>query len=427
MAAPDPPLTAALHPTVVAHADPDSDYALGPDLDELGRVRAVGADVAAVLLAARILEATARDALRSTVAPGPQLADNLDLLTRYGGLPGAAKVWADRLRWLGNDARHANRPLGPADADAAFVILLRWLRWRFCEAPAGPRLSAMTAANVPLDALLPAATAGLFDALDRAELTGGDLLARLDLTPNPRNLVLLTPVVPAVVAERLIGRGLLGEADRVLAAARRAFPMDLRLAQLAALSFARRFDQSGQAGPLSTARDLLERRLPVGAGGPDDEETFGILAGVYKRLGDHTGGAGEWLAKSHETYRRGWAASGRANTYLGINAAATGRCRLDRLDDAAELAEEVADALALLAERLSAGRPGWAELDYWHAVTRAEAQLLRGDLETAGELYRTTFARFPARVGDIASTRRQAARLLDQLAQAERTVDVLGE
>ena len=67
-----------------------------------------------------------------------------------------ARVARHELRWLGNDARHALRPLSPAEGEMAFTLAVHWLAWFFCDFGHGPRLRSLLVHNQPLGSLLPA-------------------------------------------------------------------------------------------------------------------------------------------------------------------------------------------------------------------------------------------------------------------------------
>ena len=79
--------------------------------------------------------------------------------------------------------------------------------------------------------------------------------------------------------------------------------------------------QEGEVKHLHRARAELEALRPSGS--PADEETHGILAGIYKRLSDQDPANASWLQRCHEVYLRGWELSQEMNNYLGINAAST--------------------------------------------------------------------------------------------------------
>src|SRR4051812_39491007 len=134
-------LAATLAPEVVAYRDDDTGFTIAADVAGFDAVRAAGRHEASVFYCTRIVEAMARRDVQSvTGSPCSQLAALLRHLASYRQLSPGLKHWLDRLRVLGNDARHALRPVSAADSDVAFVVLVRWLHWTFCETPHGPRL-----------------------------------------------------------------------------------------------------------------------------------------------------------------------------------------------------------------------------------------------------------------------------------------------
>lgn len=414
-------LLEAFDPTVTAFRCEESGFVLRDDLDRLDRVRSAGAAEAVVFYCSRILEVMTRCLLRPFYRPSERMAQNLNLLHQYCALSLPMKRWLDRLRELGNDARHAGRLLTKDDADLAFVILLRWLHWYFCEYPWGDFRSALTVHNQPLEMLLPGEVARLIERLDRTDGTE-DFLNSLRLDERD-SLVMLTPVVPAVLAEILLGRGKLEEAYQVLRSARERFDRDLRLRQLEALYWSRRGSAEGVAGHLHKARQALETLRSEGS--PADEETHGILGGIYKRLSELDDAEPSWLRRCHEEYRRGWELSQQTNNYLGINAASTALW-LGQKEAANHLAAEVRQSLDALREALPTSEGAPRTLTYWDQVTLAEACLLLGDLERTRALYTEAFARFPEKVAEIEVTRKQARRILENLGQDSRSADVLG-
>lgn len=427
--APPPPggasgLVEVFDPGVADHWIEDSEFALASDLMRLERVRATGAAEAAVLYCNRIVEAVARDA----VGPGrqsaePSLAALIGALDRYHELPGPLKRLLQLLRSIANDARHALQPVTAADADFCFVVLLRWLQWSFCEAKFGPRLAALTLPNRQTDALLPL---GLAKLVDDSAATGEAVLSLLSTAGGADGPALLTPVLLAAAAEALVSHDRLDPARVVLDVGLRRYPRDRRLRQLMGLYWSRLGGQKTSADDLNRARRELEPLLPRAGAVATDEETFGILGGVYKRLADldpNDTAKGQWLRKSRDVYRDGWERSGRANDYLGINAATLA---LWLGEGGAEIAGPIRDRLSALESRLQTAGRGPRPLTYWDQVIWAEAELLLRDWDRAGELYRDAFARFAARTGDIKSTADQARRILERMGESARAGQILG-
>lgn len=415
------PIVDALQPAVVDYWIDDTGFALASDLARLDRVRAAGAAESAVLYCNRIVEAMARRTVGPTARTGPpSLAALITDLEKYHHLPRPLKSLLHLLRSLGNDARHAVQPVTAAEVDVAFAVLLRWLQWVFCESASGPQLPALNRPNRPTDGLLPR---GLARLVEDAAATGDEVLARLT-SGRADGGALLTPLIAAAAGEALIGRKQLEQARTVLEAGLKRFPRDRRLRQLMGLYWSRRGGDEKSAEHLHRARAELEPLLPQGGALATDEETFGILGGVYKRLSDlDPVSARDWLWQSQRTYRAGWEQSRRANEYLGINAATLG---LLLGEDVRALAEPLRDSLAAVEERLRGAGHGPRPLTYWDQVTWAEAELLLRNWTAAAELYRDAFARFAAQEGSISATVAQARRVLDHMGELARAAEVLG-
>ncbi len=400
-------------------------FALADDLQRLDWVRESGAHEATILYCTRVVEAMARSAVYlPDRLPSETMAGLLWELVEYRKMPKRLKSWLDTLRYLGNDARHATRPVSEADADVAFVVLLKWLHWTFCEAPDGPRLASVTVYNRPADGLLPRELARL---MDDADANGDDVLAQLTGPDPSRSPALLTPMVPAAAAESLLTRGRLPAAWQILEVALRRFPRDLRLRQLVGLYWSRRGKDERSVELLLKAQRVLESHLPHAGGSTEDEETFGILAGVYKRLADlDPTDATKWLERSFETYCAGWLQSRRTNYYLGINAAAMAILQGQPGEVAERVAGPIRDGIAALEERLRTSGSSDRPLTYWDQVTWAEAELLMGEWYRAGELYRNAFTRFASHTADIQVTAEQALRILDRFGKPELAAGILG-
>lgn len=415
-----PSLVECLRPEVVGFCSEENGFVLRENLDRLDRARGARAQEAEVDCCKRILDAMTRHLVRAVYTPSDSLARNLKLLQEFYSVS-ALKPLLDQLGAMGNDARPVHRGLTTWDADVAFILLLRWLHWFFCEYSWGPRLPSITVANRPLNALLPSQLTQLIEQVEHDSNPRADLLASLRLKEHD-SLALLTPIIPAVLAEILLGRERQEEAFAVLEAARQRFEDDVRLKQLVALYWSRRGDREGKVEHLHLARHALEGIAPTISWA--DEETLGILAGIYKRLAQ-LDSADAWLRKCQETYRAGWVLSEETNWYLGINAAATALW-LGQQGEVVHLAGLVRKSLENLRQQLQASPGGPRPLTYWDQVTLAEAYLLLRDLDRAGPLYRDAFARFPEKTSEIGVTKKQAQRNLEHLGLSGRADEVLG-
>jgi tetratricopeptide (TPR) repeat protein len=216
---------------------------------------------------------------------------------------------------------------------------------------------------------------------------------------------LKTPAVPAVLAEELLARNQDALAYQVLTGAVCVFAEDLRLRQLTGLYWSR-------TGDFDEAIRCLE---PLYERWRDDEETVGLLAGVYKRRWRANREQEEWLAKAFRLYSRGWEAGKKVSSYLGINAATTalwlGKDMVSR-----RIAAEVCQRLLERTERLARFRAGRdLALNYWDQVALAEAQLLLGQWSQARRTYRDAFRLHADQTENIAVSRRQAIEGLEAL------------
>jgi len=397
-----------------------SAFSLADDLDWLGQHRIRRAPVAAILHSARILEVLVRHALAVFQLPKADhiltLQNTLLELTGNDHLSKEAHVLLTQLRVLGNEKRHVVRIVSFEDAEQGYAILLRGLQWHFCEFPRGPRLTGMCAYHQSLGALLPPGLATLVKMLDSADLNARGFLELLRLE-KPDCPVLASPVLVAVVAERLLD-GLAGEqAQVVLAAARGRFPDNVRLRQLQGLLWSR-------AGRLVEACDWLEAIETTDSAAA--EETQGILAGAYKkRAKTEPRRSREWLAKSHTGYERAWRRSQRLNTHLDINAAATALW-LGLPGQAEPIAESIRTLLEDRRRRLEQTDAEPArKLHCWGQLTLAEAHLLLQRWDDARKCYREAVERFPHLTGDLQVAREQANRDLVELGRSDLIGDII--
>ena len=265
----------------------------------------------------------------------------------------------------------------PADADLAALFAERWIVWFFCQFRLGSRLPAITSDSSPLlvagdlrlALFLKSVDASDFDPV--AQLSAGDA--------EPTHMIAAT--LAAVIADLLLCRGETELAFSVLDPAFAKFPDDLRIQQLTVLAWKRRGD----------LKKAVEKAGPLLARTRDDDETAGIIAGVYKQLFLDAGEA-DMLQKSHRAYLGGWEGSKSSNAYLGINAAATALW-LGRAADSRRLAGEVRQLLLRRVDAVArAGDKQMLAASYWDEVTLAEAELLTGELSAARSRYQAAFA-----------------------------------
>jgi tetratricopeptide (TPR) repeat protein len=377
-------------------------FLLSADLEELARVRKAAAPAAIVFYCARILEALAADALRNVkLEPSPNVFSNLDALQQYNLIHMPTLYWAHALRRSGNIVRHIHRRLHPNEPELALLFTERWLQWFFQDYRHGMKLKCLTCDSQPLGLSCETRLRKLLADLEEMDQHMDDLLS-----PEGSGLhgeLLWAPALPAVLAEMLLERGKNDDARRVLDTALKTFPDDLRLNQLLGLYHSRAGDY-----------DRAESLEPLFKRNPDDDETAGITAGVYKRrwMADRT--CKNWLEKSQRTYRQGWKQSKRTCAYLGINAATTALW-LGRPEEAKQLAGEVRkhllDRAAILRDKETTDPD--VGLNYWDQATLAEGELVLGNLAEARRIYNKAFAMYDnEQPANTTVTRKQLETLL---------------
>ena len=373
-------------------------FDLGNDLRHLDSVRSVDAPEASIFYSARILEALAADALQAAGLPAnPIVLSNLVLLQQFNLIPATTRYWAHALRRLGNTVRHLQGRVTADDARLALEFVERMLKWFFCHFRDGRQLSAITDDGGPiwqdaypeLHAVMELFDDPKFDPLDGAR----------QMEDKRTSVLLSSPALPAVLADMLLDRDECAAARTVLERAHALFPSDVRLQQLMGLFHSR-------TGDLKEALKYLE---PLYEKLTDDDETAGILGGIYKRCWQHEGTKTDWLAKSYRAYRRGWERSKCSNAYPGINAATTALW-LGRPSESREIAAKVGELLRGRAKAVHA-KPGLV-FDYWDQVSLAEAELLAGNLAEARDLYRDAFERHALRRGDLKVSQNQLSAIL---------------
>jgi class 3 adenylate cyclase len=216
-----------------------------------------------------------------------------------------------------------------------------------------------------------------------------------------------TPSAYQLLAQRLLQAGEPLLAYDVTSEGLRYWSTDARLRQLEALALARN-------GATRRANELLRELYVEGA---TDEETVGILARTEKDFAlldadprsrqDHLTRAADLYAESFRRHGGYWS---------GINAATLYALR-DEPERASALAQAVHEqCLALANTREHAA-------DYWLLATLGEAALVLGDRDQAAHWYSRAAIEGRRRLGDLASTRRNARLLLDHLGGDRQSID----
>jgi hypothetical protein len=205
-------------------------------------------------------------------------------------------------------------------------------------------------------------------------------------------------VLGCMVADGFLERGKPDEAVAVLTVLGQRFPRAIRPKQLRALALARR----GGKDSLREAQAILGVLYQKGE---HDPETLGIYARTWMDRYTASGDIMD-LRQSRDMYALAFELA-RDDSYTGVNAAAKSVMLggPEDLEKGRVLAARVQEIVGTTAV---AG-------DYWRSATVAEVQLLQGNYELAARLYSAAVAGAPAKVGNHASTWKQACRLMDAL------------
>jgi hypothetical protein len=367
-------------------------FTLVDDLQRLVAVSRVKAPEAVIIYCARILEFVASAQLKNIQqAPSANLYSNLVALEDFNLLARTTSYWAHALRRMSNVVRHVNGRVGLDDAELSIRFLERWLDW-YCR-PAASKSNALEPQPAWLEPGGGQETGALLRSVEAFESSNMDVTSLAnEIEAHP--FFLRTPVFPAVLAEILLSQKDEKhdrETLRVLEKALSCYPSDVRLQQLIGLCHSRehRHDKA------------LSYMEPLYSKFPDDDETLGIIGGVYKRKWQANRASIADLEKSHRSYRNAWKRSGGRNTYVGINTATTALW-LRQYDKSTKIAKEVEERLTDRLRALeAASSDGTAALGFWDAVTLAEAKLLIGDRPGAEALYSEAFARYKNRKRDF--------------------------
>ena len=207
----------------------------------------------------------------------------------------------------------------------------------------------------------------------------------------------------AEVGDRMIKSGEPLIAYDVLKSGLQHWPKNVQLAQLMALALAR-------SGAPRRAAEILNGLIETGH---EDVETLGILAGTSKALGLQESAPAqqaEYLADAYRLYHQGYSDSienknSDGALYNGINAA-TMALLLNENAKAIELAENVA--------KICLSKPDY-QTDYWAMATLGECALITGQFQESKKYYQEAVELAGNKYANIASTRRNAAILFNQL------------
>ncbi|NJL82171.1 MAG: DUF4071 domain-containing protein [Chloroflexaceae bacterium] len=201
-----------------------------------------------------------------------------------------------------------------------------------------------------------------------------------------------TPDVYRVLGDAILQLGEPLLAYDVIAEGVKHWPDDLRLQQLFALALAR-------SGATERANLLCQQLLATGS---SDEGTLSLLARTHKDLWQQSSILHEkqhHLKQAAQRYEQAYQSSG--HYYPGINAA-TMNLLLGRRDLARLLAAAVREQC----------QEDLGSADYWVLATLGEVALIEQDWHGAANWYQQAAIAGQRRYGDLSSTRRNAALLL---------------
>ena len=352
---------------------------------------------AVVLYCARLLEGAVLEAvLQAGEPPLPTVFENLVLLNQEGYTGHFERTCFHALRQMGNDARHLRRKMTSDDAMIALCFADMVATW--CD----DHLNTMR--KNKYDTRIPecrSSDAGHVLRWLQKTYAGKASRVMTYYTTNKEKVFDKSPVYSSLLVEHLIRKEEPEDAEVVLESALEHFRKDIRLNQLKGWLL--------RGKSLEISRKHLEELQKRSS---TDPETLGLLAGTYKRLWEQEWTADSkptrYLDKSLKKYKTAWKASQKKNIYAGLNTASM-MFLLGDEKDSRLIAQEVS---SLLAKRIT--RVGVENLDFWNRATRAEVEILLGNLEEARLLYVDLFTENLEPKSEE-STRRQLGYLLDKM------------
>lgn len=224
------------------------------------------------------------------------------------------------------------------------------------------------------------------------------VLRREMVTLQPR-----TPDLHCSLGEMMLQLGETLMAYDVLADGLKQWPQHLRLQQLLALALAR-------SGATHAANDLLAQLMAVGQ---DDDETLSLLARTHKDLWRQAGT--EPMRSHHLTlavnrYLDAYHRSG--SIWPGINAATLSLIQGNR-----QQAHQLATAVTHTAQQALEQAAKTGKDPYWILATLGEAALVLDRIDRAADYYTQAAQVGQGRFGDLGSSYRNAALLMQHLGQ----------
>jgi len=360
-----------MKPNTLSQFDSEN-FCLANDLAQLKKVIDSNAIEAVVFYAGRILEATSNycvDALGEK--SNNNVFSNIEFINDYNLLDLVTRHWAHGLRRLANQFRHILKPTEINDGIIAVILLDSWLNWLINKSQLvknkPDHFTLYSNEKSEINTQLKLINSWLKN-------TGFHTFSNTE-----ESALLKQPIFAAVICEELINRQEFVRASEHLKVSQTCHPKDLRLLQLQGLLLSR-------SNQLIKAEQILR---PLLKKFPNDDETIGILAGIYKKMWQQ--GDKSKLPVWGKLYEKGWLQSKERNTYLGINAAAYALW-VGNIDDSIEIATNIVHQYRhrqkVLTDILNFPTN---KMDYWDHATFAEALLLSNEIDQAQVYYQALF------------------------------------
>ena len=347
-------------------------FCFSSDLKQLKKVIESNAIEAVVFYAGRILEATSNYCVdKLGEKSNNNVFSNIEYINDYNLLDLVTRHWAHGLRRLANQFRHILKPTEHNDGIIAVILLDTWLDWLINKSQLVDNFHEHFTLYTDEENEINTQLQWINTWLEHKNFH--------NFTNKEEITLLEQPIFAAVICEELINNKEFTVASHFLKTAMDSHPKDLRLLQLHGLLMSR----MGQLKKAEQVLRSLHKKFP------NDDETIGILAGVYKKMWQE--GDESKLHTWGKLYKKGWFHSKERNTYLGINAAAyalwAGQTE-DGLEIAANIVNQYQVRQKVLTETLKLATN---QMDYWDHATLAEALLLSNEVEQAESHYQKLF------------------------------------
>ncbi|NVJ60446.1 MAG: tetratricopeptide repeat protein [Gammaproteobacteria bacterium] len=345
-------------------------FHLKNDLAQLSKAYQYDIREATIFYSGRILEALSSHAVSALGGKAKaNVFANLEYIDDFHFFNNSTRFWAHALRRLANQVRHLLSDLEHDAHHISVALLNNWIEWFFVDYPLGPKLSNFKTSD---DSSIEVVQ--LINQLSRN--LNQDSFDAIKFNQQHKEL-LLHPALISIIIEKLLDKGSFTEADQLIEQALERSPDDLRLRQLFGLSMSR---QSKLEKAMNTLQQLNKSF-------PNDDETMGILGGLFKRVWSNTGD-NTYLNRSGKLYQQGWKNSRERNTYLGINAASI-KLWQGKLEETQAIAKSITEQFKVKQQILSDKLPNQQQsLNFWDKETLAQAYFLAGQSDEAFNLYK---------------------------------------